>query len=77
MLYVSLETPTPIMKDLLSLILSFQLLVGCGFCGFEMVSLSSSGWPRSLYVNQAGIFFPLFPVPPCSAGYVFRYSLVS
>lgn len=35
-------------------------LFGCGFCLFERVSLHSSGWPRSMYVNQVGLEIGIF-----------------
>lgn len=59
----------------------FSYLVGCRFCLFERVSLHSSGWPRSMCVDQAGpeiaTFLPLFPVPPCPAGSVFKYPVLT
>lgn len=59
----------------------FSCLVGCGFCLFERVSLHNSGWLRSIYVDQVGLeidtFLPLFPVPPCPAGSVFKYPLLT
>lgn len=59
----------------------FSYLVGCGFCLFERVSLHNSVWPRSMYVDQVGlevgISLPLFPVPPCPAGSVFKCPLLT